>query len=193
MRSSVTTQALDAALALQLTVAWAGEGRCEPQRLGWWDTDLCDEAGGGDFLKRLLPQTHAWAALEAVREAARRVDLKARNRFEQPDQLRTLFFLGFELDEQLCERLFVLKRDGRPPSLALPLPVSFEAEFSRDELGAAWQGTPAEFSVGPGGRRLSGSMPAAPEALLARLASALWPFPEHYPLPHYLVSAGAGA
>ena len=22
-----------------------GEGRCSPRRLGWWDTDLIDEAG----------------------------------------------------------------------------------------------------------------------------------------------------
>ncbi|WP_395830945.1 hypothetical protein [Archangium violaceum] len=40
---------LDTILALQLTVAWAGEGRCEPARLGWWQTDLVDEAGGGDL------------------------------------------------------------------------------------------------------------------------------------------------
>ena len=26
------------------SVAWAGEGRCSPRRLGWWDTDLVDEA-----------------------------------------------------------------------------------------------------------------------------------------------------
>jgi hypothetical protein len=46
--------ALDSILAMQLTVAWAGEGRCSPARPGWWDTDLIDEAGGGDFFARLL-------------------------------------------------------------------------------------------------------------------------------------------
>lgn len=45
----------DFILALQFTVAWAGEGRSQPKRLGWWDTDLIDEAGGGDFLARLTP------------------------------------------------------------------------------------------------------------------------------------------
>ncbi|HEY5955223.1 MAG TPA: hypothetical protein VIV60_01670 [Polyangiaceae bacterium] len=36
---------IDKILAIQLLVAWAGEGRSEPKRLGWWDTDLVDEAG----------------------------------------------------------------------------------------------------------------------------------------------------
>jgi len=63
----LTEAALDEILALQFLVAWAGEGRCKPKRLGWWDTDLVDPDGGGDLLARLAPRTHAWAALEAVR------------------------------------------------------------------------------------------------------------------------------
>ena len=94
MTSALTDAAADAILATQVTVAWAGEGRCKPRRLGWWDTDLVDEAGGGDFLARLLPQTHRWAALEAVREAARRTDAKARAKMADPDKMRTIFFLG---------------------------------------------------------------------------------------------------
>lgn len=68
----VSSEVLDEILAIQFLVGWAGEGRSEPPRLGWWATDLVDEFGGGDFLKRLLPNTHKWAALEAVREAAKR-------------------------------------------------------------------------------------------------------------------------
>src|SRR3990167_3395844 len=102
--------ALDTILALQFTIAWAGEGRCQPKRLGWWDTDLIDDAGGGDLLRRLAPRTHAWASLEAAREAARRVDEKARKKMADPDAMRTLFFLGFDLDEQLNDRLAALKR-----------------------------------------------------------------------------------
>src|SRR4051794_10988519 len=120
--------ALDAILSIQVTVAWAGEGRCSPKRLGWWETDLIDEAGGGDFLARLLPQTHAWASLEAVREAARRTDAKARARMADPDKMRTLFFLGFEVDEQVNDRLLALKGLGHPPAkaLALPLPLTVD-------------------------------------------------------------------
>ena len=55
MVAAVAEEALDAILGVQLTIAWAGEGRCSPRRLGWWETDLIDEAGGGDFFARLLP------------------------------------------------------------------------------------------------------------------------------------------
>ena len=43
---ALTQHALDAILALQLTVAWAGEGLADPKRLEWWRTDLVDELGG---------------------------------------------------------------------------------------------------------------------------------------------------
>ena len=43
---------LDKILALQIMVAWAGEGACEPKRLDWWRTDLIDEYGGGDLFTR---------------------------------------------------------------------------------------------------------------------------------------------
>src|SRR5688572_31029354 len=104
MGTQLSDVAIDAVLAMQLVIAWAGEGRCSPRRLGWWDTDLIDDAGGGDLFARLLPQTHVWASLEAVREAARRTDAKARAKMADPDKLRTLYFLGFELDEQLGDR-----------------------------------------------------------------------------------------
>lgn len=120
----LTEAALDEILALQFLVAWAGEGRCKPRRLGWWETDLVDPDGGGDLFARLLPRTHAWAALEAVREAARQTDARARERHGEPDRLRTIFFLGFEADEKLSDRLAMHKRLGRPPSEATPLPWS---------------------------------------------------------------------
>lgn len=63
---------LDAILAIQLTVAWAGERISGENRLAWWRTELTDPEAGGDFLARLLLHTHAWAGLAAVREATRR-------------------------------------------------------------------------------------------------------------------------
>jgi hypothetical protein len=166
---------LDAVLAIQLTVAWAGEGRCTPRRLGWWDTDLIDEAGGGDFFARLLPQTHAWASLEAVREAARRTDAKARGRMADPDKMRTLFFLGFELDEQLGDRLAAHKRS-----------VPLTADFAKEKVVAAFQGGDVAFTkVPPNGRQMKGHRPDAPDALVKRLAAALVPFVEEYPVPFY--------
>jgi len=50
---STSQNLLDTILALQMTVAWAGEGLCDPKRLNWWRTDLVDELGGGDLFQRL--------------------------------------------------------------------------------------------------------------------------------------------
>jgi hypothetical protein len=185
MVSLIPDATLDAILAMQVTVGWAGEGRCSPRRLGWWDTDLIDEAGGGDFLARLLPQTHAWASLEAVREAARRVDAKARGKMAEPDKMRTLFFLGFEADEQLGDRLAAHKRSGRSPADALPLAIPLTADFSKDKLASTLQGGDVAFTTVPNGRQMKGKVPDAPDALVKRLAAALVPFAEQYPLPFF--------
>jgi AcrR family transcriptional regulator len=184
MPKPLPDEALDAILAMQLTVAWAGEGRCSPRRLGWWDTDLIDEAGGGDFFARLLPQTHAWAALEAVREAARRTDARARGQMADPDRLRSLYFLGFEVDEQLGDRLAAHKRSGKRPAEALPLALPLTAAFSKDALVAALRGD-ASFTTVPNGREVKGPRPEAPDALVKRLAAALVPLAEQYPLPFF--------
>jgi hypothetical protein len=189
MARSFSDGVLDQVLAVQLAVAWAGEGRCQPKRLGWWDTDLIDEEGGGDFFARLLPHTHRWASLEAVREAARRVDARARGKMADPDAVRTLFFMGFELDEQLADRLAFHKRDGKPPSDALPWPLPPSSRFSRDELANALGKTREKATVVPAGRQLKGPAPAEPDTLVKRLAAGLLPFTDHYPLPHFRVGA----
>lgn len=187
MTTLVSDETLDVILAMQLTIAWAGEGRCSPRRLGWWDTDLIDDDGGGDLFARLLPHTHAWASLEAVREAARRTDARARARMADPDRLRTLYFLGFELDEQLGDRLAAHKRSVRPPAEVLPLPLPLTAEFSKDQLASALQGGDVAFATVPGGRQLKGKPPDAPDVLVRRLSAALVPLAESYPLPFYLL------
>lgn len=188
MATQLPDSTLDAILALQLTVAWAGEGKCTPPRLGWWETDLVDEAGGGDFLARLLPQTHAWASLEAVREAALRIDARARKALGSHDRMRTLFFLGFETDELVADRLAALKTAGRPPAEVLPLPLPLGADFSREALVSALQGGldgKVSFEIVPGGRQVRGPRPEGPEGLVRRLAAALVPLAEQYPLPFF--------
>ncbi len=191
MAAPVPDITLDEILAIQLTVAWAGEGRCEPRRLGWWDTDVIDEAGGGDFFARLLPKTHVWAALEAAREAARRVDADARQGMAAPDAVRSLFFLGFALDEQLDDRLAMLKRQGAEgvsPNEALALPLMLDAEFDQSALEAALALDSKEmFKTEPTGRLLQG-VSTEPQALVRRLAAALVPLGDHYPLPYIQVN-----
>lgn len=180
---------LDDVLALQFLVAWAGEGRCSPRRLGWWNTDLIDPAGGGDFLARLLPQTHEWASLEAAREAARRTDAKVRAKMADPDKMRTIFFLGFELDEQVNDRLLALKLGRAKPHEALTFPLPLTVEFVADQLITALGQGDALFEVVPGGRRLKGTPPTDPHVLVRRLAAALVPLAPQYPLPFFKVEA----
>lgn len=189
MASTSPDRALDRILAIQFTVAWAGEARCSPKRLGWWETDLIDEAGGGDFFSRLFPQTHAWASLEAAREAARRTDAKARAKMAHPDMMRTLFFLGFALDEQLGDRLLALKRRGEPPAAVLTLPLPITAEFSTARLITALGSGDVLFDVVPGGRHLKGSPPDASDSLVSRLAAGLVPLAAQYPLPFFKLEA----
>lgn len=189
MAASLPETALDAILTLQLAVAWAGEGRCEPPRLGWWQTDLTDPDGGGDLLRRLLPRTHAWAGLEAVREAARRTDARLRAGVAEPDRLRSLFFLGFEVDERVQERLAFHKRSGLEPRAALPQLPNVGEAFSADAFGAYLQRGEGVASVVPGGRELNGVVPAEPAQLVAKLASILVPFVPQYPFPHARVAA----
>jgi hypothetical protein len=193
--TAVSDATLDAILTIQLKVAWAGEGRGSPPRLGWWQTDLIDEAGGGDFMARLLPRTHAWASLEAVREAARRTDAKARTRMGDPDKLRTLFFLGFAADEALGDRLSILKREGRSPVEALPLGL-VQQKFSHEALVSEFEHKDVSFTVAPGGRQLKGPMPTDLRELVEKLAAGLVRLDdEHprladeYPLPFYKVGA----
>lgn len=191
----ISDEALDRILAVQLAVAWAGEGRCSPRRLGWWDTDLLDQAGGGDLLTRLLPQTQAWAALEAVREAARRVDAKARSKLADPDRLRSLFFLGFVVDEQIGDRLREHKRAGRAPALVLPQPLNqplvLQGDFRSDAFSSSLRSDDVTYAIAPGGRQVKGACPSEPDVMARRLAAALVPLADQYPLPFYSVGSGA--
>jgi hypothetical protein len=183
----MTDSAIDLILALQITVAWAGEGLCDPQRLNWWRTDVVDEDGGGDLFQRLFPKTHQWTSLEAVRQVAVQKDQQIRLGMAQPDQVRTLFFLGFELDERFADRMISHKRNGELPQKVLPLPIDLKEQFSKPGFEAALQvpGQKIDFQVSPAGRELEGKMPEAPELWIRNLATALLPLSDRYPMPFY--------
>lgn len=183
----MTDSAIDLILALQITVAWAGEGLCDPQRLDWWRTDVVDEDGGGDLFQRLFPKTHGWTSLEAVRQVAMQQDRRMRSGMAQPDQVRTIFFLGFDLDEQLADRLIVHKRNGEPPHDVLPLPMDLKRIFSEPDFKVALQvpGQEIKFQVSPSGREMGGEMPESPELWIRNLAAALLPLSDRYPMPFY--------
>ena len=184
---SVLTSEVDALLSAQIIVAWAGEGHVgDERRLGWWRSDLVSEFGGLDLFQRLLPTTAPWAVLQAVREAARRVDARERALVNNPDGVCSLYRLGFEIDERAEERLRELKRAGQLPKVALPgLSVIYEP-WSRANF-TAWVEThgKAAYEVEPIGRRLTAARPAALDAAVGRLVAGLAGLPEKYPLPHY--------
>lgn len=191
-RESVSPAELDAVLALQLAVAWAGEGLCEPPRLGWWRTDLVDQDGGGYLFRELLPKTHRWATLEAARRTARLLDRQARERMAAPDRVRTLFFWGFRVDEKLGERLASHKRDGGEPHETLGLPFALDGAFDRAALESFLRAGDADVKtrVVPGGRQIVGEIPGSLTLRARQLAAALLPLAEQYPAPFFLEDAG---
>ncbi len=106
-----------------------------------------------------------------------------------PDQIRSIYFLGFDVDERLAERLAELKRSGAIPARAIPVPLELEAPFSvagfTKALGST--GKPPAYDVVPGGRQLKGAMPSSLDEAVRALAAALVPPPEKYPLPFFRV------
>lgn len=189
---------LDAILELQLSVAWAGEGKTDPARLGWWRTAFGDEFAGEDLLSRLAPKTWRWAVLDGARQAAQRVDARARQQAEDADHLLSLFRLGFEVDEQLDDRLRALKQGPAPAEMFPRLqalqeayapddysPQAFVEAFAKflAECGAAG----SEYTATPLGRRLKAELPEQPLERARALSGALCPLVEQYPLPHFRV------
>jgi len=106
-----------------------------------------------------------------------------------PDQIRSIYFLGFDVDERLAERLAELKRSGAIPARALPLPLELGAPFSADNFTKALGSgaKPPAYDVVPGGRQLRGAMPLRLDEAVRSLAAALVPLPDKYPLPFFRV------
>lgn len=180
---------LDYILALQFSVAWAGESGGEPPRLGWWQPDLIDPETGGDLFARLLPRTKDWAGLSLARRAAGRIDAAARSKLSKGDQVQSLFYLGFEIDEQLCDRVAEHRRHQHVPQDVLPKVFAIGYEWSTDAFSkrlSALGGVRAE--VTPSGRRLKAKGLSAVDSA-RHLAAALLPLADHYPLP-FLEASG---
>ena len=182
--ANIEDKALDAILALQLTVGWAGEAAAEPRRLGWWNTDLIDTIAGGDLFARLLPRTATWAGLELARQAALRADQAAREKLAHPDRACTLYHFGFELDEAIQDRLDHHKRHGHSPTDVFVVTWGVTASWNQDQFEAFLKqlGT-APVEETPAGRKLK-KLPADPVSAARGLAAALLPLGRQYPLPH---------
>ena len=186
MADRLTAEQLDDILALQLSVAWAGESAGKPPRLAWWQTDLIDPEGGGDLFTRLLPRTGAWAGFELARLAARRVEAAALARIARRDECWTLFHLGFAVDEALADRLAYHRRHQHVPAEVFGKRLLAAGAWSADAFAAHLAGVEApKVEVTPGGRLVHAKPASAAEAV-PLLGAALLPLVKEYPLPHIL-------
>lgn len=195
-RRRLTASDLDRILAAQCIVAWAGEGGEVVQRLGWWPSQMVAEYGGQDLLERLLPRTWRWAILQTAREAARLKDLELRKKqSSNADERVSLFHLGFEVDEQLDERLQHHKRLEQAPHLVLPglqgLVTADDGSLIEDwapDTFWSWVGKhpQPEVESSPTGRRLIHPVLLDAAQLTDQFVGALAvPTPAtSYPLPH---------
>jgi hypothetical protein len=184
MPSRLTPNQLDELLALQLTVAWAGEAAGEPTRLGWWKTDLVDAQGGGDLFARLTPRTAAWATLSLLRAAARRVDENARAKLARRDEVWTPFHLGFLIDEQIDDRIAYHRTHDHLPVEVLGPRYLLGQPWSKPGFEALLVGlaTPKVTDL-PAGRRVT-ALGASPAGAAPLLFAALVPLTPSYPLPY---------
>ncbi len=180
---------LDEILALQLTVAWAGEAAGEPKRLSWWKSDLVDPEGGGDLLSRLTPRTAIWASLILVRKAAMRVDELARSKLAEGDSVCSLFHFAFRVDEQLSDRLRWHRNHQTVPGEVLGPRFLVGEKWSKQSLEnmLAAMGKP-KVTVTPSGRQLA-SVASSPVEAARLLSAALLPLSGEYPLPFAAVKA----
>lgn len=178
---------LDEILTLQLAVAWAGEAADEDEkRLGWWRCDLVSKYGGIALFERLAPRTARWAVYELAREAARLVDTDRRKTDATPHVLLSLFHFGFEVDEQLDDRLLALKQAGVPPEQALPRLAALTT-WQAEHFAGWLRGTtkPPKTVAEPSGLRLVGEPPASLPVLARACAAVLAALPQRYNCPHY--------
>lgn len=184
MSDRLTSEELDHILAVQLSVAWAGEAAGRPQRLGWWQTDLIDKEGGGDLFSRLLPRTGAWSGYELARQAARHVEAAALARMARRDTCWTLFHLGFAIDEELSDRLAYHRRHRHVPVEVFGDRLFAERAWDASAFGKhLCPGAAPKVEVTPAGRRIVAKPASAAEAV-SLLAAALTPLAREYPLPY---------
>lgn len=151
---------LDHILDRQFLIAWAAER----PRLGWWEDDVTDETGGGDFFGRWLSNVTdgadggRWAAAEASRRVAIARDATARAGIvggREQDDVLTLFHLGPEADRLVEDRLRWRRQQRIVPEMPVWENGAAFARFLRALPSAAsWEPVPGGREVAPPRYRL---------------------------------------
>jgi hypothetical protein len=117
------------------------------------------------------------------------VDKQARLGMAKPDEVRTLFFWGFAVDEKLAERFNFHKRSGKEPVEVLDFPLELDEDFVKVDFEDALRipNHNVSHKVVPGGREIAEAMPEALELRAKKLAAGLLPLADDYPMPFYRV------
>lgn len=198
---SDTNHYFNAILGLQCLVAWAGEAQAQPARMPWWRSSVMDDLGARYSLDLLLPRTAAWAELEVVRRCASAAERRRRATSQHPDAIRSLFSLGFELDQALEQHLKKMKAERRTPhdTLAWPGDMAPSDTLDRGQLAQVLgaQSNRVEFKTTTLGRELLNTIAPEPTADLdeahlkealtfaRRLAAAAVPLDDaRWPMPY---------
>lgn len=185
---------LDTLLALQITVAWAGEqGDSKKERMGWWETMLLDAKAGVDVFRTIAPRTKLWLCCKAVREVARRTEETLRKKSSEPEKVYSLFHLGDGIDFLLAERFDALIHQQADLHDLLRYARFFEASIEDQPWEpkgfAAWLSSwgTTHFKEESVGRALSGpdrQLAQDPLARAQKFLCALHPLSPNYPFPH---------
>lgn len=185
---------LDTLLALQITVAWAGEqGDGKNERMGWWETMLLDAKAGVDVFKFIAPRTKLWLCCKAAREIARRIEETLRKKASEPEKVYSLFHLGDGIDFLLAERLDTLIHQQADLQALLARAKFFESSIEEQTWQpqafttwlASWGTT--QFKEESVGRALSGAdrqLAQDPLMRAQKFIGALNPLSSNYPFPH---------
>lgn len=181
---------LDAILKIQIAVAAAGGRWDDGTGLHWWRSRLADDFGGVDLFQRLAPAAGDWSVLDVVRRAAKSYDRRCRTAIAGTSgRLRTVFWLGGELEELLDRRLRHHKTERNDARLILGADVQVGESFDGSAFRRWLEGLHGEEAplIVAGGRELKSPPLHDPLQMAKRLAAALLPLPDHYPVPFFRV------
>jgi hypothetical protein len=178
----ISDESLDAIIALQMTIARAGE----LERLSWWNVDATDIRGGGDFFTRLVGESSGIAAIDTAIAGARHHEEKLLSHLPNKDRFVTLFHPDFELHLQLRERWNHLTRNTDTIAGYMASLMDHHSTFDRPALESLLKSFPRPpFEISTIGLQIKGTPPGDPLVCMQQLAALLLPIRDKYPLPFY--------
>ncbi len=124
-----------------------------------------------------------------MRKVAIQVERQKRINLAQPDNVCTLFFWGFGIDEKLEERLSFHKQNASNPYDILTFPLNIKEDFEEKVFEQAIQkfNPEVKYKIVPEGREIKGVIPELIADAAKNLVSGLIPFADRYPMPFYRI------